>query len=1630
MVSNAQNISVTFSVTGAATQIDSVTATNLATNQRVTLPGNETLVLKNTTGIPGVQELANPGMVFPNPFSGRATFTTSILNPQIVYLLVQNLVGQVVSQTSAFVQPGENQFELSVATAGIYLVTLTTAEGTSDYKAICTETTSSQNTIQYLTTSTNPLNPLNVLKGLNGLNVLNPLNSYSLGYSEGDVILYRCHSDVYTTILTDSPTSSKNYEVEFVPCTDRDRKNYAVVKIGYQTWMAENLAWLPFGNGGWIGPDSKYCVYGYWGNSISEAKATSNYINYGVLYQWDAALTACPAGWHLPGDEEWKVLETSLGMNQAEADSYGGRGFGSVSKKLKSTSGWVNNGNGENSSGFTALPAGYSYWDGDYIPTRLPGEGTRFWSATEYGGSRPLFRDLDFSGDAVGRSDSHKRAGLSVRCVKDGNIAPVASFDFGPRSGTTSTTFQFDASGSSDHETASADVEVRWDWNGDSIWDTEYNTTKTLSHQYTAPGSWQVTLEVKNSSGLVDRETRTVIVGEGIITDSRDGRVYAYKTIGTQTWMLENLAWMPTSGTSWGSSAKLPLYYVYSGDNVYSGGNVTSGNYNTYGTLYNYIAALTACPAGWHLPGEDEWTLLIEYLTNNGYGFEGSGRDIAKSLAAPFGWPLYSEAGTVGNDQTSNNSSGFTALPGGHWYGNAGFRGGGGGGTFWSYSNDDYSQEQPCLSLGYGSDSLYRNHMEMYSGLSVRCVKDSTAYAGPKAVFSFSPAIGTTTTPFQFDASGSADHETATEDLEVRWDWNGDGTWDTGYNKTKTSSFQFTDPGVYPVVLEVKDGSGLTDSLTINLIVGDGSLTDSRDGHRYIYKTIGTQTWMIENLAYLPSVNSSSDKSETSSFYYVYGYECNNVEEAKTLPNYATYGVLYNWEAAKTACPRGWHLSDQSEWADLIGYLKDNGFGYGEIGYATGKSMAATSGWDSYPFAGKVGNDQASNNRSGFSARPGGYASPGVFSKFESIGYMAYWWSTSFNTSNVSQWGLTSTENSMLTTYHSKGSGLSVRCLKGSPAYTGPTAGFSVSPMIGTPSTHFQFDASGCTDAETETEDLEVRWDWNGDGTWDTAFSKMKNSSFQYTAPGAYSVILEVKGSSGLADTETKTVTVGDGTLTDSRDGREYAYRNFGTQTWMIGNLAWLPAVSTTTVESETDPLYYVYGYSGSSLCEAMALTNYTLYGVLYNWEAAKTACPPGWHLPADGEWKVLETHLGMSQSDADRVGYRGPGSVSKALKSATGWNENGNGDNSSGFAAVPAGSNPWWYGGLGIRAFFWSSSEGNESYAWYRDLYFADQGVGRGISNRTSGYSVRCVKGNAAPKARFSISSDMGTPSTIFEFDAAGSSDNETASAGLEVRWDWNGDSIWDTGFDKTKTISHSYTNPGSWMVVMEVRDSSGLVDSETKNVTVGNGSLTDSRDGLRYIYKTIGTQTWMIENLAWLPAVSPSSKGSETNPLYYVYGYEGSNVKDAKAAINYNTYGVLYNWEAAKTACPAGWHLPDDGEWKVLETFLGMSQADADAIGWSRYSGEVGAKLKETGTAHWVSPNTYASNTSGFKALPGGGFVNSFYGLSRDVHFWSASGKDDWNAWERSLGNEEVYRGLRNRWDGISVRCLKNLP
>ena len=210
-------------------------------------------------------------------------------------------------------------------------------------------------------------------------------------------------------------------------------------------------------------------------------------------------------------------------------------------------------------------------------------------------------------------------------------------------------------------------------------------------------------------------------------------------------------------------------------------------------------------------------------------------------------------------------------------------------------------------------------------------------------------------------------------------------------------------------------------------------------------------------------------------------------------------------------------------------------------------------------------------------------------------------------------------------------------------------------------------------------------------------------------------------------------------------------------------------------------------------------------------------------------------------------------------------------------------------------------------------------------------------------------------------------------------------------------------------------------------------DNTFTDSRDGNVYRMVTIGDQIWMAENLRFLPRVDNPDTGSLTTPHYYVYGYSGTDVNAAKSTGNYVNYGVLYNWPAAMAGamsstenpsavqgiCPTGWHLPSDAEWAQLTDYLGGGSV-------------AGGELKETGTSHWRSPNTGASNESGFSALPGGFRLNhgAFISMGNKGFWWSASEVNTNSANYRSIYyNVSFVNSFHLPKElGFCVRCIRD--
>ncbi len=212
-----------------------------------------------------------------------------------------------------------------------------------------------------------------------------------------------------------------------------------------------------------------------------------------------------------------------------------------------------------------------------------------------------------------------------------------------------------------------------------------------------------------NSKGTGYGSTISFKTKQGF-TDTRDGNIYQTVTIGDQVWMAENLRYLPSVVESDTGSDTIAFYYVYG----YEGTNVNAAKateeYTTYGVLYNWSAACISCPQGWHLPSDEEWTQLIDYL---------GGENVAGGKLKETGTTHWYSP-NIG----ATNETGFTALPGGYCRSRFGsFFHIGSNGFWWSSTDASYSTVQ-CLIMFHSNSRVERSFSNKSSGLSVRCIKD------------------------------------------------------------------------------------------------------------------------------------------------------------------------------------------------------------------------------------------------------------------------------------------------------------------------------------------------------------------------------------------------------------------------------------------------------------------------------------------------------------------------------------------------------------------------------------------------------------------------------------------------------------------------------------------------------------------------------------------------------------------------------------------------------------------------------------------------------------------------------------------------------------------------------------------
>jgi uncharacterized protein (TIGR02145 family) len=676
----SQDYLIHFAGTGGSTSVSTVKIENLTQGTNLTLNGTDVLNLKAilTTGLNYTYNTSDNNLkVYPNPATEYTNIEFIATDPGNALIAVYDQVGKAIVQLGTYLGQGTHTYQINGLSSGLYTVRVTSGKYSYTGKIISQQKSTAIARITYKSFSDGSKNEFK-LKSANA--------TIQMQYTAGDRLKITGISGNYSTILTDIPTGNKTVTFDFIACTDGDNNNYPVVKVGAQTWMAENLkVWksTTLHNGvEWETlTEPAFC----WYNNNADNEAT-----YGILYNWYAVKTGglCPTGWHVPTDAEWTILNTYLG----------GESVAGGKLKETGTTHWNSPNTGAtNETGFTALPGGYRNQDGSFYNIEL---GCYMWSSTEYTADMAWEQNPNYNGSNLRKSMDFKKDGFSVRCLMGSSKTDPVITWANPADITYGTLL------SATQLNATADVP------GTFVYTPAIGTKLNAGANQDLRVDFTPTDAVNYNSAS---KTVKITVAAATVTDI-DGNIYHTVTIGTQIWMVENLKTtkyndgsdIPQGTPETWPDLTTPAYCWY---------NDSADKYkDTYGALYNWYAVDPAsnggkniCPEGWHVPTDAEWDTLTTYL---------GGESVAGGKLK--------ETGTVHwiDNMYATNEFGFTALPAGSRWSYEDFCCLGYGGYWWCTTPYD-ADNGWYREIDASSPYILINGQTKHKGMSVRCIKNN-----------------------------------------------------------------------------------------------------------------------------------------------------------------------------------------------------------------------------------------------------------------------------------------------------------------------------------------------------------------------------------------------------------------------------------------------------------------------------------------------------------------------------------------------------------------------------------------------------------------------------------------------------------------------------------------------------------------------------------------------------------------------------------------------------------------------------------------------------------------------------------------------------------------------------------------
>jgi uncharacterized protein (TIGR02145 family) len=400
--SHAQDYQVSFTGSGASTIVETVKVENLSQDTSLIINGTDVLHLVKTLGI-NTSYGNNDDLlkIFPNPSSGGSYVTEfeSTTNGSVT-IEIHDLGGKLIGQARFTVHPGLQTFRISGLSAGIF--TLCIRSKAFNYTRTLVSISMEEGHVAISPISSRPQKTIKSTESV-----------VQMQYNDGDQLLFTCSSGNYSTVIPLVPTQSITIPASFVNCSDGDNNHYAVVQIGAQLWMEENLKTTKYNDGTTTIPWLADSIS--WINSTTPAFAWYNNdpsgdFTYGALYNWYAASAnnLCPSGWHVPTESDFVSLVALLG------------GEVTAGKKLKESglSHWLVStaSTATNETGFTALPGGYRHLAGSFVNV---GRNGYWWTSTACTTSSSWCIGMSDNTAHLTNFDMDRRSGFSVRCLKD-----------------------------------------------------------------------------------------------------------------------------------------------------------------------------------------------------------------------------------------------------------------------------------------------------------------------------------------------------------------------------------------------------------------------------------------------------------------------------------------------------------------------------------------------------------------------------------------------------------------------------------------------------------------------------------------------------------------------------------------------------------------------------------------------------------------------------------------------------------------------------------------------------------------------------------------------------------------------------------------------------------------------------------------------------------------------------------------------------------------------------------------------------------------------------------------------------------------------------------------------------------